>query len=123
MNAFRLLAGATLAASLSAAACASPPRDRDNNPPGRVGGAGTNWENPPGAAGGPGASPDRRANRAVQPIVIGGVVHVWVPARACWAPDRDNNPPGRVGGRGTNWENPPGADGGLGASPDRNICR
>ena len=35
-------------------------RDRDNNPPGPAGGAGTNWENPPGPAGGPGTSPDRR---------------------------------------------------------------
>jgi len=34
-------------------------RDRDNNPPGRKGGPGTNWENPPGPKGGPGASPDR----------------------------------------------------------------
>ena len=35
-------------------------RDRDDNPPGPVGGRGTNWENPPGPRGGPGASPDRR---------------------------------------------------------------
>lgn len=34
--------------------------DKDNNPPGPAGGAGTNWENPPGAKGGPGASPDRK---------------------------------------------------------------
>ena len=34
--------------------------DKDNNPPGPKGGAGTNWENPPGPAGGPGASPDVR---------------------------------------------------------------
>ena len=34
-------------------------RDRDGNPPGPAGGAGTNWENPPGRRGGPGASPDR----------------------------------------------------------------
>ena len=38
--------------------------DRDNNPPGRRGGPGTNWENPPGRRGGPGASPDRRHFRA-----------------------------------------------------------
>ncbi len=37
-------------------------RDRDNNPPGPVGGAGTNWENRPGPAGGPGAGADRRFN-------------------------------------------------------------
>ena len=28
--------------------------------------------------------------------------------------DRDNNPPGWRGGRGTNWENPPGRRGGPG---------
>ena len=33
--------------------------------------------------------------------------------------DNDNNPPGPMGGRGTNWENPPGPAGGSGASPDR----
>ena len=33
--------------------------DLDNNPPGPVGGAGTNWENPAGPAGGPGAGPRR----------------------------------------------------------------
>ena len=33
--------------------------------------------------------------------------------------DRDNNPPGPKGGKGTNWENPPGPKGGPGASPDR----
>ncbi len=32
--------------------------------------------------------------------------------------DRDHNPPGPQGGRGTNWENPPGWRGGPGASPD-----
>lgn len=34
-------------------------RDKDNNPPGKAGGPGTNWENPPGPKGGPGASPNR----------------------------------------------------------------
>ena len=34
-------------------------RDVDDNPPGRRGGPGTNWENPPGPRGGPGKSPDR----------------------------------------------------------------
>ncbi|MFH1281143.1 MAG: hypothetical protein ABIH91_00265, partial [Candidatus Omnitrophota bacterium] len=63
-----------------------PPRvDRDNNPPGPKGGAGTNWENKPGPRGGAGASPDRK------PRI-----------------DRDNNPPGPKGGAGTNWENKPG---------------
>lgn len=74
--------------------------DRDNNPPGRIGGPGTNWENPPGPRGGRGTSPDRR-----------------------WRRDRDNNPPGRIGGRGTNWENPPGPRGGRGASPNRRFGR
>lgn len=37
--------------------------DRDNNPPGPRGGAGTNWENPPGPRGGPGVSPDRNRCR------------------------------------------------------------
>lgn len=37
--------------------------------------------------------------------------------------DRDNNPPGPAGGRGTNWENPPGWRGGPGASPDRRYWR
>ena len=31
--------------------------------------------------------------------------------------DRPNNPPGPVGGHGTNWHNPPGPVGGHGASP------
>ena len=34
-------------------------RDRDNNPPGPAGGAGTNWENPPGPKGGPGTGRNR----------------------------------------------------------------
>lgn len=67
--------------------------DNDNNPPGRVGGRGTNWENPRGPVGGPGYG-------------------------TRWG-DNDNNPPGRVGGRGTNWENPRGRRGGPGASPNR----
>lgn len=75
-------------------------RDCDNNPPGRLGGRGTNWENPPGPRGGWGTSPDRR-----------------------WRRDRDNNPPGRIGGRGTNWENPPGPRGGRGTSPNRRWRR
>lgn len=40
-------------------------------------------------------------------------------ATPVYAIDRDNNPPGPAGGRGTNWENPPGPAGGPGASPDR----
>lgn len=76
--------------------------DRDNNPPGPIGGRGTNWENPPGPRGGLGASPNR---------------HPWRLAR--FHHDWDNNPPGPIGGRGTNWENPPGPRGGWGASPNR----
>jgi len=92
--------GKVTIAALAAALLLSPfgeafAHDRDNNPPGPRGGAGTNWENPPGPRGGPGASPDRRRK------------------------DRDNNPPGPVGGPGTNWENPPGPKGGPGASPNR----
>ncbi len=33
--------------------------------------------------------------------------------------DKDNNPPGPAGGKGTNWENPPRPEGASGASPDR----
>lgn len=54
------LAGSLLTALLAMSAHVdAAPRDRDNNPPGPVGGRGTNWENPPGPRGGPGASPDR----------------------------------------------------------------
>lgn len=42
----------------------------------------------------------------------------WNQAGSCWY-DPDGNPPGAVGGPGTNWENPPGLAGGLGTSPDR----
>lgn len=37
--------------------------------------------------------------------------------------DRDDNPPGLRGGRGTNWENPADPRGGPGASPDRDRRR
>lgn len=136
-----MLAAALLA--LSTTACASPAgwrRDRDGNPPGPVGGPGTNWENPPGWRGGPGASPDHRWWRhRGQRIRFERVAHgyyfhpaygYWLPgygfwnhARRCWL-DHDANPPGRAGGRGTDWENPPGWRGGPGASPDRyGRCR
>ncbi|MFT3898562.1 MAG: hypothetical protein QM719_12885 [Thermomonas sp.] len=109
--------------------------DHDNNPPGPAGGPGTNWENPPGWKGGPGASPDRRwwvqrDHRYEFRLVKGGyyfnpVYGYWHPtygfwnqSARCWI-DRDGNPPGRIGGKGTNWENPPGWKGGPGASPDR----
>lgn len=114
--------------------------DRDDNPPGPAGGRGTNWENPPGWKGGPGKSPDYRnyrrngkyyrftASRNGYYYNAGyGYWHprygLWNQARRCWI-DFDNNPPGPVGGRGTNWENPPGWRGGPGASPDRyGRCR
>lgn len=90
-------AAAAFAVTLLGTAAPAIARDLDNNPPGHVGGAGTNWENRPGPAGGPGTSPDRhRFHRR----------------------DRDNNPPGHVGGPGTNWENRPGPAGGPGTSPN-----
>ncbi len=96
---------ATFATLILAAALSLPAfsYDRDGNPPGPVGGPGTNWENPPGPKGGPGASPDRHPFCKKYP-------------KKC---DRDGNPPGPRGGPGTNWENPPGPVGGPGASPDR----
>jgi hypothetical protein len=129
VDALKLLAA--LSSAILMSACA---HDYDNNPPGRRGGPGTNWENPPGAAGGPGASPDRRrvvvyGRRIwVNPVAGGYYFHrdygYWRPGfgwydagRKCFF-DRDGNPPGRRGGRGSNWENPPGLAGGPGASPD-----
>lgn len=50
--------------------------DRDNNPPGRRGGPGTNWENRPGPQGGPGASPDRRVPPAVRDPGVNARQHV-----------------------------------------------
>ncbi|MEW8506687.1 MAG: hypothetical protein AB2598_08260 [Candidatus Thiodiazotropha sp.] len=99
--------------------------DRDDNPPGPVGGPGTNWENPPGPEGGPGASPDRRYRYPVNPPgPVGGPGAGWYqrPYRYRYY-DRDNNPPGPRGGPGTNWENPPGPRGGPGASPNRRYRR
>ncbi|MEJ2621808.1 MAG: hypothetical protein P8163_16600 [Candidatus Thiodiazotropha sp.] len=97
-------------------------KDKDDNPPGPVGGPGTNWENPPGPEGGPGASPDRRyPYRLTPPGLIGGPGSNWYYKRfnPRYRYDRDNNPPGPRGGPGTNWENPPGPRGGPGASPNR----
>jgi hypothetical protein len=126
-----------IVALMMATSCA---HDYDDNPPGRRGGPGTNWENPPGPVGGPGTSPDRRAltvyGRRVwfAPAAGGYYFHQrygywhptygwWKQGARCWT-DRDGNPPGRRGGRGTNWENPPGLAGGPGASPDRfGRCR
>ena len=142
MNARSWLLPSILLMALGASfdADAARHRDRDNNPPGPVGGHGTNWENPPGWRGGPGASPDRRwyrhngtrheFARARDGYWFNPSYGYWHPqfgfwnqARRCWR-DNDSNPPGRVGGRGTNWENPPGWRGGPGASPDRfGRCR
>ncbi len=114
-------------------------RDHDGNPPGPAGGAGTNWENRPGPQGGPGTSPDHRVHvRGVEYVFhpyrggyyVNADIGYWHPlygfwnqAGRCWN-DNDSNPPGRAGGRGTNWENPPGMAGGPGASPDRyGRCR
>lgn len=133
-----------VAASTATLLCASlagltSAKDRDNNPPGPAGGRGTNWENPPGPRGGPGASPNRIFKQngvryTFTPRYLTYYFHAnygyyhpthgwWNQAKRCWN-DRDDNPPGRAGGRGTNWENPPGARGGPGASPDRyRQCR
>lgn len=100
------------------ASCASA-KDRDSNPPGPRGGPGTDWENPQGRLGGPGSSPDQRWRRAFQNTVV----WVWHPGKTCWFHDPDQNPPGRRGGLGTNWENPPGPIGGAGASPDIRACQ
>ncbi len=119
-----------LAALISA--LAAPVLAADNNPPGPVGGPGTNWENPPGPRGGPGASPDRRPvlspeqrekMKSMTPEERRKFRHEQREkhreARQERRLDRDNNPPGPRGGPGTNWENPPGPRGGPGASPDR----
>lgn len=141
MKTTALLLGTLLAIGIAGAAQARDFRhDRDHNPPGKAGGPGTNWENPPGWRGGPGASPDHRywrykGQRHRFDRVAGGYYFstaygywhpahgFWHQARRCWL-DNDGNPPGRAGGRGTNWENPPGWRGGPGASPDRfGRCR
>ena len=141
MKTTALLLGTLLAIGAAGASQARDVRqDRDHNPPGRAGGPGTNWEHPPGWRGGPGASPDHRdwrhkGERHRFDRVAGGYYFsrgygywhpahgFWNQARRCWL-DNDNNPPGRPGGRGTNWENPPGWRGGPGASPDRyGRCR
>lgn len=129
-----------VACAVSSGCATAQHRDRDDNPPGRAGGPGTNWENPPGWRGGPGASPDYRLYRyggnAYRFELVGrgyyfnpqlGYWHrshgFWNQTGRCWM-DRDNNPPGPAGGPGTNWENPPGRRGGPGSSPDRyGRCR
>lgn len=95
-------------------------RDRDNNPPGMAGGPGTNWENRPGPQGGQGAGPDRRGNGPGFNPYEGQKVREGGPGPgAGFRKDRDNNPPGKRGGPGTNWENRPGPQGGPGAGPNR----
>lgn len=131
---FRRCALLLATATLALAPAIGSARDRDDNPPGPAGGPGTNWENPPGAEGGPGASPDRRVviqNKPYQFRAVGNGYYYnpqygyynekygyWNQGGKCWH-DRDDNPPGRAGGPGTNWENPPGRKGGPGASPDK----
>ncbi|MFN9016723.1 MAG: hypothetical protein ACK5W3_12325 [Hyphomonadaceae bacterium] len=134
-----LLAAAAALVLLAGAGAPAFAKDRDNNPPGRAGGPGTNWENPPAPRGGPGTSPDRyyRHNGiryAFAPHNHGyyynahfGYWHptfgFWNQKSRCWL-DNENNPPRPFGGRGTYWENPPGIRGGPGASPDRyGKCR
>jgi len=68
-----------LLAIVSANVADARPHDRDGNPPGPVGGRGTNWENPPGPAGGPGASPDRHPR-----ILLNSVYYIQDPGRNCW---------------------------------------
>ena len=46
------------------------------------------------------------------------VAAIGLTAPAAYAKDKDNNPPGPRGGKGTNWENPKGPVGGPGAGPD-----
>ncbi|KAF1709272.1 hypothetical protein CSC70_10670 [Pseudoxanthomonas kalamensis DSM 18571] len=141
MNTARwILVSTLLLAGLAGTATAAPRHDRDHNPPGRIGGPGTNWENPPGWRGGPGASPNYRlyryrGHRYRFTSTRGGYYFsarfgywhpkygLWNQVRRCWL-DLDDNPPGRIGGPGSNWENPPGWRGGPGASPDRyGRCR
>ena len=116
------------------------PHYRDGNPPGPVGGPGTNWENRPGplavqalprtAGLGRGATATATAiprDRRGAGDQLGEPTRAFrragaSPDRSPGAtryPDRDGNPPGPAGGPATNWENRPGPSGGPGASPDR----
>jgi hypothetical protein len=60
-----------------------------------------------------------KMKKAAVALLIGLPLSILWMAQPLSAHDRDNNPPGPRGGRGTNWENPPGPAGGPGASPDR----
>lgn len=126
MQSQKLLFAALMAACSFAASAA----DVDDNPPGPLGGPGSNWENRPGPQGGPGTSPDRRRLTQEQREQVRERLQSMTPEERQarfqqmkenhpnWRRDRDNNPPGAVGGPGTNWENPPGPRGGPGTSPD-----
>lgn len=101
---------------------------RNSNPPSQAGGPGADRENPPGPAGDPGASPDRRPRmspemkeklQSMTPDQRKEFFHDARERRAKNRQDHGNNPPGKAGGPGTDWENPPGPAGGPGASPDR----
>ncbi|HAH09764.1 MAG TPA: hypothetical protein DCL48_06655 [Alphaproteobacteria bacterium] len=72
--------------------------------------------NPPGPVGGPGRGA-YWAYRAPVRAYYGYPRYAYPRGHLCRY-DRDNNPPGPRGGRGTNWENPPGWRGGPGASPN-----
>jgi len=117
----RLIAVGLAATALTA--CAT--YDNDDNPPGPVGGWGTNWENPPGPAGGPGTSPDRYYSYNGQRYAFAprdggyyynndfGYYHPgygWLDSSGrCWR-ERNWNPPGPAGGPG-GWPTPPGSPG------------
>ena len=124
----KTIVGAALAAILLAGSV-SVADARHWNPPGPRGGPGTNWHNPPGPRGGLGASRHGwwehpyahpwRLHHAWRFYGFHGAwAWYWHPGGYWCVFDRDDNPPGPLGGPGTNWENPPGPIGGPGASPD-----
>ena len=61
--------------------------------------------------------------KTVAKLVLSSVLVSLFAVTSAVARDRDDNPPGPAGGRGTNWENPPGPVGGPGASPNRRHLR
>lgn len=136
----RILSGLLVFIGILIASPVSAQRWHHDNPPGWRGGPGTSWENPPGWRGSPQSSPNYRYYRhkgqkyRFEARERGYYYNsrfgyylpgfgFWIPNQHCWW-DRDDNPPGLRGGRGTNWENPPGLRGGQGSSPDRfGTCR
>ncbi len=102
-------------------------RAKDNNPPGRKGGPGTNWENPPGPKGGPGTNwenpsdgkmhkpplkdgtPIEPSGKLINPDLKekadankNGIVNKTEASQSRrWEKNQDNNTPGRKGGKGT----------------------